>query len=126
MKKHWVLFALAAAILLGIFSAYSQEDITTVEDGAFETRMRPPVPFVHDQHNENAEIESCNVCHHLYENGKRLEDDSSEGMECSECHLSENEKYPISLVKAYHLMCKGCHQQRKAGPVMCAECHPKN
>jgi hypothetical protein len=28
-------------------------------------------------------------------------------------------------MKAYHLNCKGCHQEQKKGPVMCGECHVK-
>jgi hypothetical protein len=27
------------------------------------------------------------------------------------------------LRKAFHLNCKGCHQTKKQGPVMCGECH---
>jgi hypothetical protein len=28
-------------------------------------------------------------------------------------------------MKAFHLNCKGCHQERKKGPVMCGECHAR-
>ena len=114
------------AILVFGIAAFSQEDVETVEDSAFTEHMRPPVPFKHEEHNEKAEIEDCNVCHHKYEDGKLLEDESSEDMECSECHTSEEDAYPISLVKAYHLNCKRCHLENKKGPVMCAECHPRN
>jgi hypothetical protein len=27
------------------------------------------------------------------------------------------------LRRAFHLNCKGCHQIKKQGPVMCGECH---
>jgi hypothetical protein len=59
-----------------------------VRDSAFTDRMRPSVPFLHDEHNEMADIEECNECHHVWEDGKILEWDSSEDKECSECHLS--------------------------------------
>jgi hypothetical protein len=29
------------------------------------------------------------------------------------------------LRKAFHLNCKGCHQTKKQGPVMCGECHAR-
>jgi hypothetical protein len=29
------------------------------------------------------------------------------------------------LRKAFHFNCKGCHQNKKQGPVMCGECHVK-
>jgi hypothetical protein len=31
-------------------------------------------------------IEDCNECHHVYEDGEKLEDESSEDSSCSECH----------------------------------------
>ena len=121
-----ILFFVALAVLFVVLSAHSQEDVTTVDDSAFEKKMRPPVPFVHDEHNEKAEIEDCSTCHHVYNEGKKVEGESSEGSECSECHAPADGKYPMSLIVAYHKMCKGCHQEKKAGPIMCAECHPRN
>ncbi|QTA91688.1 acidic tetraheme cytochrome c3 TmcA [Desulfonema magnum] len=113
--------------VVAVISGFSQEDITTVQDSAFDIReiMRPSVPFLHDEHNEKAQIEECNVCHHTYNEGKKVEDESSEGMECSACHLTEKNDDPIELVRVYHLQCKGCHEQKNAGPVMCGECHVK-
>jgi hypothetical protein len=108
------------------FSAYCQEDMSFVRDSAFTDRMRPSVPFLHDEHNEMANIEECNECHHVWEDGKILEWDSSEDKECSECHLSEESgETHMDLIKAYHDMCKGCHMNQKAGPVQCSECHMK-
>jgi hypothetical protein len=120
-----ILVAMLACMIL-VVTTYSQDDVTHVEDSIFRKRMRPPVPFSHDEHNEQAEIEDCNVCHHVFEDGKLAEYESSEGSECSECHASEEDSYPMSVVKAYHNQCKGCHLEKKAGPVMCAECHPRN
>ncbi|MBW1695323.1 MAG: cytochrome c3 family protein [Deltaproteobacteria bacterium] len=129
MEKRRVMTLAVVVVFAMIFLAVtsrSQEDVTHVQDSAFGQRMRPPVPFAHDEHNEQAEIEDCNVCHHLYdENGQLVEDESSEDSECSECHASNEQSYPITLVQLYHNRCKGCHLEKKAGPVMCAECHPR-
>jgi len=120
----YIVIALFVSIL-AVISGFSQDDVTTVEDSAFAEKMRPSVPFMHDEHNETAEIEECNICHHVYEDGEKADDESSEDMECSECHLSDDDKNPMSLVKIYHVQCKRCHQERKAGPIMCGECHIK-
>lgn len=112
-------FALAVAVL----SAYSQEDVMFVQDSAFTEKMRPPVYFPHDEHNEKAEINDCHYCHHVYDNGQKIEGESSEDKECSECHMDGG---TTSLARIYHLNCKGCHEQAKEGPVMCAECHNKD
>jgi hypothetical protein len=118
----------AMTMIASVFFAlvvFAQEDVTVVEDSAFQDKTRPPVPFLHDTHNEAAEIDECNVCHHVYEDGKRLEYETSEDMECSECHTLAADDNPIALINIYHLNCKGCHQKKKAGPVMCSECHVK-
>jgi hypothetical protein len=124
-KTLAICIAIAAfALLFSVMSGFSQEDITVVEDSAFQSHMRPPAQFAHDEHNEIAGVEECNICHHVYEDGKRLEYDSSEGMECSECHILEGSN-PIPLATVYHKQCRGCHLEQSAGPVMCGECHVK-
>ena len=112
--------------IIGPISTHSQEDITVVEDSAFEHRERPLAIFFHDNHNEKAAIENCAACHHLYENGKLLPGESSEGQECSECHGLTDRGNAMPLMKAYHGLCKSCHREKKAGPVTCGECHPKD
>ena len=100
MKKRTIILYMIIALFVCVFvvlSSYSQEDVKTVDDSGFVKKMRHVVVFLHDEHNEAAEIEDCNVCHHLYKDGKIVEDESSEDQECSECH----------------------------GPIMCSECHPK-
>ena len=49
-----VIFALTFVVVV----SYSQDDVTSVEDSAFNSRMRPQVLFPHDEHNEQAEIAS--------------------------------------------------------------------
>ncbi len=128
MGKRRVTFYIVITLfvsILAVMSGFSQDDVTTVEDSAFEEKMRPSVPFMHDEHNETAEIEECDTCHHVYEEGKKDEYESSEDMECSECHELDDSENPMSLVKIYHVQCKRCHQEKKSGPIMCGECHIK-
>lgn len=124
-KRIWIILVVGAcfaSMLMGGVS-FSQEDVAEVGDSGFEKHVRPPVPFMHDEHNEKAEIEECGVCHHVYDDkGMLNEDETSEDMECSECHLPKK-KGGLELMKKYHLRCKKCHQQEKKGPVMCGECH---
>jgi hypothetical protein len=128
MKKTAVgLFVVIMGLIItfAFMPAYSQEDIAILKDNAFKDSQRPPAVFVHDEHNEKAELDECNVCHHVYEAGKKVEDDSSEGQGCSDCHSVEGGSPTRPLMKAYHNMCKSCHRENKAGPVTCGECHPK-
>ena len=70
MKQNKILlYAVVFSIFFffRIFFAVSQEGTETVNDSAFEKRSRPPVTFFHDAHNEMANINECNVCHHLFE-----------------------------------------------------------
>ncbi len=124
MKKKFML-ALILPILLTllVFPAISQEEMEKIEDAGFKKKQRPAAVFRHDEHNEKAEIEECNECHHIYENGEKLEDESSEDQRCSDCHSEAESDDRPRLIKAFHLNCKGCHQAAKKGPIMCGECH---
>ncbi len=128
MNRRTVALIIGMAVLacmLTFMPAFSQDEITSLADEAFGVRERPAAVFKHVEHNEAAEIDDCFVCHHLYKDGKLLEDESSENMRCSECH-NVKEGYPTRpLMKAYHDMCQGCHQERGAGPITCGECHPR-
>ena len=126
MKNKIIIYTAVFSIflLIGTIAAFSQEDIETVNDSAFTKLTRPPVAFFHDEHNERAEIEDCNVCHHMFEDGERLEDDSI-GMECSECHYLKTQDAVADLIRVYHLQCSRCHLKKKEGPIICGECHRK-
>ena len=126
MKKR-IAFILIAPMLVGILflPVFSQEDMEFVPDVGFATQQRPPVAFRHDEHNELAAIEECNECHHVYEDGKKLEDESSEDLSCSECHEENSSGEQPGLRRAFHLNCKGCHLKNKKGPVMCGQCHAR-
>ncbi len=103
----------------------SQEYMTVVDNGVFNNPRRPPSRFSHDEHNEAAGIEKCNGCHHVYQDGQFLDNESSEDQMCSDCHRLEDTGSRPSLVKAFHANCKGCHLQENQGPIMCGECHVK-
>ena len=124
MKKNYIFFSILFAIFL-IAPAHAQEDMVVVEGDSFEDQRRPAAVFRHDDHNESAEIEECSECHHVYENGERVADESSEDQRCAECHTEKALDNQPGLRKAFHLNCKGCHQSKKQGPVMCGECHAR-
>ncbi len=114
------------SMALGI-DAYSQEDMAFVENDAFENPRRPRAVFRHEEHNELARIEECNVCHHVYDDNNRLvEDESSEDQRCSDCHESAQAGPTPPLMKAFHTNCKGCHKQKNKGPAICGQCHVRN
>ena len=122
---RWFLLILVVFSLFCLFAvvAYSQEDMTVIDNQAFESPKRPPAVFRHDQHNELAAIEECNVCHHLYEDGKLVEDESSEDQACADCHEMQDIGRKPGLMEAFHTNCKSCHREKKKGPLMCGQCH---
>jgi len=127
MNKKILLISVAIVFMasaLTVISGFSQDDVTSVRDSAFGVRLRPTVPFIHEEHNEKAGIEECSECHHegFDKDGTALEGDPE--TECSECHMKDG-KDKMDLMRIYHLNCKGCHEERNAGPVMCGECHKK-
>jgi len=126
MKKSAVFILTLISISVFIFvSAYSQDEMEFVDNSVFENPERVPSVFLHDEHNEKAEVEECNECHHIYEDEKLVEDESSEDQRCSECHEMEASENMPALMKAYHTNCKGCHLEKKKVPIMCGECHIK-
>ena len=125
MKKK-ILFALTVSLfsLTLIVNVHPQDDMAFVDNDPFDNPRRPPAVFQHDEHNELAKIEECNVCHHVYdENGRLMEDESSEDQRCAECHELEASGRQPALMKAFHTNCKGCHKAQKNGPTMCGQCH---
>jgi len=120
--------ALALVLCLGmiIVTVNAQEDIKEIDNSVFKNPQRPPSIFNHDEHNEKAEIYECSECHHVYENGVRVEGESSEDQYCSDCHaLKKSSDGKPPLMKAFHTNCKGCHMEKTTGPLMCGECHVK-
>lgn len=121
-----IMIMVTLVVLMCIQGADAQDDMTRVHDTAFENHRRPSVAFEHDTHNETAGIGECGACHHVYSDDDKpqlVEDESSEEQECSVCHLIENQRPPLNLMRAFHLRCKGCHQEQGQGPVICNDCH---
>jgi hypothetical protein len=127
MKKTLVILFILIPVsgLICLSAAYSQEDMKVIDNSVFGKPARPAATFVHDEHNEKAGIDECAVCHHLYIDGKLVEGEDSIGQSCSDCHLIHATGNNLPLMKAFHKRCKGCHQQKNAGPIMCGECHQK-
>ena len=124
-RQSVVIQILVLSSFLLVLPAIAQEDMVVVAGDSFEVQRRPAAVFRHDDHNESAEIEECNECHHVYENGEKLADESSEDQRCADCHTEKAIDNQPGLRKAFHLNCKGCHQSKKKGPVMCGECHAR-
>ena len=116
------------SLILSVLVAhgFAQEDMLFVDNSIFVAPARPAAIFAHDAHNEENDIEDCSICHHLYEDGKLVEDESSEDQRCADCHGSKQAGNKPSLRRAFHLNCKGCHLEQKAGPIMCGQCHQAN
>lgn len=125
--KRCAILALAAVmtVVLMLAAAHSQEKMVFVKSDAFARHQRPSAVFRHDRHNEKAGIDACGECHHVYQDGKRVEDETSEDKRCGDCHGLEDSGRQPGLMKAFHLNCKGCHQEKQKGPVMCGECHAR-
>jgi len=111
-------------VMLKAIPSFSYEDHAMLRNSPFKDKKRAFALFSHDEHNEKAAIEECNVCHHLYQLGEKVEDESSEDMRCSDCHHVQRSYPTRPLMKAYHDLCKGCHLAKETGPIMCGECHP--
>ncbi len=127
MVNRIIIFVFIGLISLSLLTTgYSQEEMVAVDNSVFDNARRSAALFVHDAHNEIAGIEECFECHHVYADGNRVEDESSEDQSCSDCHTLEAKGRRPGLMKAFHMNCKGCHQKEKLGPVMCGECHKKD
>lgn len=115
--------ALALAVFIGLPHAFSQEDMRILAPEQLKPQSRPPAVFVHDQHNEKANIDDCAVCHHGKDkNGKQDREDMSAGTPCAECHAAEASS-GTPLKRAYHQQCINCHKAENRGPTYCGGCH---
>lgn len=108
-----------------LVSAQSQQSGAYLDTAAFENPRRGPVPFDHDAHNEAAGLEDCTECHHRFDEGGNRLEESSEDLACADCHDAADVDRQPGLMKAFHLNCKGCHLEKRKGPVTCGQCHPK-
>lgn len=119
-------------------------DIIIINNQGYKEDRKEPVRFEHKRHAMENKI-TCFECHHEYktdeaeaeeiEEKENLYDPWKETKKCSKCHdpLEIKEKAP-KLQAAYHLSCKGCHENKKIfkdkpqGPLeyrKCTPCHIK-
>jgi hypothetical protein len=83
-----------------------------------------PMSFSHSKHKEY----KCTECHHDYKKGKNVWQEGMEVALCDACHPLDRTRDIISLEKAYHDKCEGCHkkldrEKRKNAPTACSQCH---
>lgn len=129
--KRFGFFALCITFAFVLLAGFlmAQSDMMILDSSRGQPgKKRPPVPFPHNLHVEKGI--SCTDCHHLYENGKNVLDESTliEGNKeilCSFCHGSASR---LNLEQAYHGQCIGCHrkplkEQKKVPPRYCGGCH---
>ena len=82
-KTAFFIWASLMITLLAFISAEAQEDMVIINSESFDSPQRPAAVFRHDEHNEAAELEECNECHHVYDDdGNLVEDESSEDQLC--------------------------------------------
>lgn len=131
--KHKLLILTLILLLIPVWGAFSEEqpsdqspELERLDNTVFNKTRRPGAVFSHDDHNEKAGLDDCAVCHHVYEEGILVADESSEDSLCSECHaLVPEPANRFSLSVAFHNRCRDCHFESKKGPVLCGECHIK-
>jgi hypothetical protein len=138
LKKGLSLFVMAAAAVFA-WVAFSAAVVECPDDIVIESKGWPkdkyePTKLSHKKHATEYKI-PCKDCHHVYKDGKNVWEEGQEVKKCSECHnvyllgkelreATEEEK-KLSLFKAFHDNCKGCHKKEQKGPVKCTECHAK-
>ena len=125
--RNWPLsgFVIALLIVIPAGTPWAQDEIDLLQESGLEKNRRSAVVFFHDEHNDAAQIDECNECHHVYEDGLKLEDESSEDQKCMDCHGLKSSGNMPGLREAFHVNCKGCHLKLKKGPVMCGQCHER-
>jgi hypothetical protein len=132
--KYRIYFLAMVLVVASVSLALSQEDIKSIKSDGLPTHQRPAARFLHEKHAKDSKID-CNRCHHdfdEYGNNKIKDEGDVSGQTCAECHGKvTTAKNPTPILDAYHLRCKGCHedlaaQNRKSGPVMCGSCHSKS
>ena len=132
MKYKFLILTLIL-LLIPVWGAFSGQEqpsdnpkLERLDNTVFNKTRRPGAVFSHDDHNEKAGLDDCAVCHHVYEKGILVADESSEDSPCSECHaLVPALDNRFSLSVAFHKRCRDCHFESGKGPVLCGECHIK-
>jgi hypothetical protein len=119
MKKFAAFTAIVLAVAFSVGLVISAEPPGQIVIDVIQ-KSRAPVPFDHEAHVKV--VDKCNVCHHT------SDPKGTDVVSCStaDCHGTETVGAKLNLREAYHKSCRGCHQERKAGPTKCDECHVKS
>jgi len=148
-KRIFLLLAIVGVSMFLFGASINATESGTVKDvfemkntEAFAKHKMGICTFTHKKHTTAAPDGygvSCGECHHD-ENGKPLELKEGDAVQgCMECHeeagkpkkpkgVSKDEWKEMQLEYYYgalHANCIDCHKTGGAGPVKCAECHPK-
>jgi hypothetical protein len=114
MHNCRIFFGVTIALMLFLFAGFMPclaAETDYIDNSAYTKPTQSKVNFNHDSHNENAGIDDCNGCHHLYEDGVLIESESSEDMPCAECHSPKMFNKAATLTTAFHKNFKGCNIQ---------------
>ena len=103
MKKMCLLLLIAAFVATAFAATVSAKAPAEV---VYETKFGN-VTFDHDMHKS----QGCKTCHH-----------TGDFTSCKDCHNGDS---AVKAKDAYHQSCKGCHEEKAAGPTKCKECHVK-
>jgi len=144
-KRIFLLLAIVGVAMFLFGTSINASEAGAVKDvfemkntEAFEKHKMGICVFSHKKHATEYDI-TCGECHHD-ENGKPLELKEGDAVQgCMECHeeagkpkkekgMSKDEWKEMQLEYYYgaiHSNCIDCHKSGGAGPVKCAECHPK-
>ncbi len=125
MKHNWSkisIFLLILTVFIVPF-LFSKEHMIYGSDPSI--LHQPRVVFEHDDHNDLAGVEACDICHHDYSDLPVFNNDDYEEKDCAECHIRNQKLKTTSLMTVMHKSCKGCHMDMQKGPVLCGECHRK-
>ncbi len=135
--------AIALILFAGAFLVVAHDevrDVFKIESTIWPNETRGPVLFTHKKHAEDYSI-SCNECHHVYENGKNIWQESDPVDRCQDCHFEttvEGERrlppdlQKLNLKLAFHNLCQDCHRaevrrdRASTAPVTCGGCHSRS
>jgi c(7)-type cytochrome triheme protein len=124
-----LMITVAAFLVLSNSPLRAQPDKMVLDSSKVSgEKQRPAVTFPHNRHVEIGL--SCMDCHHFYQDGKNILDESkleegNKDIRCSACH---GPKSRLNLQEAFHDQCTGCHKRyqkenKKTGPRYCGGCH---
>ena len=105
-------------------SACDAPDTVIIAPKIFPKMRKAPSPLSHKKHVDTGI--KCAECHHTWDEAK-----DKAPKKCESCHGLEKEGKKLSLKKAFHRNCQGCHKDldkkgEKTGPTRkCNDCHIK-